>query len=455
MFVYRSEFAVEAHPLDTVARPGAQTRTAALWQRLRRRAITTPGKLALVSMLVVAGALCFGVVATLAERSRADAARAARTQSEPLLVKAVTLYNSLSDANATATTTFLTGGLEPPQRRAHYLQDLRLATGSLTTLTRDISGSGEARSAVRTISDELPVYSGRVEAARANNLQGFPVGAAYLRQASNLLAVTILPAANRLYAIEAQRLGDDYRSGTSNAPLVALGIAIALSLVILIAAQRFVARISRRIVNVWMLLATLVIAGVSVWAVVGLVGERNALIRAQRDGSDSVEVLTASRVLLSRAQSDQSLTLVGRGSDEASPADFQKVMSVLSPQGGMLAIVGPLAARTGTGQDAQRLAQEFADYRNQAGKVTALQDSGRIGDAIKLAVADAASPSSPAARLSFDLAAQANAAQARFQSQAADATSALSGLEIAIPVLAVAAAILALVGLRQRAREYR
>jgi hypothetical protein len=424
-----------------------------LWQRLRRRAITTPGKLALVSMLVVAGALCFGVVATLAERSRADAARAARTQSEPLLVKAVTLYNSLSDANATATTTFLTGGLEPPQRRAHYLQDLRLATGSLTTLTRDISGSGEARSAVRTISDELPVYSGLVESARANNLQGFPVGAAYLRQA--LLAVTILPAANRLYAIEAQRLGDDYRSGTSNAPLVALGIAIALSLVILIAAQRFVARISRRILNVWMLLATLVIAGVSAWAVVGLVGERNALIRAQRDGSDSVEVLTASRVLLSRAQSDQSLTLVGRGSDEASPADFQKVMSVLSPKGGMLAVVGPLAARTGTGQDAQRLAQEFADYRNQAGKVTALQDSGRIGDAIKLAVADAASPSSPAARLSSDLAAQANAAQARFQSQAADATSALSGLEIAIPVLAVAAAILALVGLRQRAREYR
>jgi hypothetical protein len=424
-----------------------------LWQRLRRRAITTPGKLALVSMLVVAGALCFGVVATLAERSRADAARAARTQSEPLLVKAVTLYNSLSDANATATTTFLTGGLEPPQRRAHYLQDLRLATGSLTTLTRDISGSGEARSAVRTISDELPVYSGLVESARANNLQGFPVGAAYLRQA--LLAVTILPAANRLYAIEAQRLGDDYRSGTSNAPFVALGIAIALSLVILIAAQRFVARISRRILNVWMLLATLVIAGVSAWAVVGLVGERNALIRAQRDGSDSVEVLTASRVLLSRAQSDQSLTLVGRGSDEASPADFQKVMSVLSPKGGMLAVVGPLAARTGTGQDAQRLAQEFADYRNQAGKVTALQDSGRIGDAIKLAVADAASPSPPAARLSSDLAAQANAAQARFQSQAADATSALSGLEIAIPVLAVAAAILALVGLRQRAREYR
>lgn len=454
MFVSRSELAVEAHPVDTIA-PRTQTRTAALWQRLRRRAITTPGKLAVVSMLVVAGALCFGVVATLAERSRSAAAHAARTQTEPLLVQAVTLYSSLSDANATATTTFLTGGLEPPQRRAHYLQDLRLATGALTNLTREVGGSSGAREAVRTITNELPVYSGLIESARVNNLQRFPVGAAYLRQASALLTGRILPAANQLYAIEATRLGDDYRSGTSTTPLVVLGIAIGLSLLSLIGAQVFVARMSRRILNILMLAATVVIAGVSVWAVLGLVGERNALIRAQRNGSDSVEVLSASRVLLSRAQSDQSLTLVGRGSDETSPADFKKVIEVLSPHGGMIGEAAPLAARTGTSQDAVRLAREFASYRAQAAQVTKLEDSGRIGDAIKLAVANAASPSSPSAALPSDLAAQAATAQARFQGQAADATSALSGLGIAIPVLAVVAAILALVGVRQRASEYR
>lgn len=406
-------------------------------------------------MLVVAGAVCFGVVATLAERSRSAAAHAARTQTEPLLVQAVTLYSSLSDANATATTTFLTGGLEPPQRRAHYLQDLRLATGALTTLTREVGGSRGAREAVRTITNELPVYSGLIESARVNNLQRFPVGAAYLRQASALLTGRILPAANQLYAIEATRLGDDYRSGTSTTPLVVLGIAIAVSLVTLIGGQLFVARMSRRILNLLMLAATLVIVAVSVWAVLGLVGERNALIRAQRNGSDSVEVLSASRVLLSRAQSDQSLTLVGRGSDEISPADFKKVMQVLSPQGGMIGAAAPLAARTGTSQDAERLAREFAAYRAQAAQVTALQGNGRTGDAIKLAVADAASPSSPSATLPSDLASQAATAQARFRAQAANATSALSGLGIAIPVLAVVAAILALVGVRQRASEYR
>lgn len=455
MFVYRSEFAVEAHPVDVLTRPGAPMRTASVWHRLRRRATTTPGRLALVSIVVVAGALCFGVVATLAERSRSAAAHAARAQTEPLLVQAVTLYSSLSDANATATTTFLKGGLEPAARRAHYLQDLRLATGSLTTLTREVGGSSGARVALATITDQLPVYSGLVESARANNRQGFPVGAAYLRQASALLTGTSLPAAERLYATEAQRLDEDYRAGTSTGPLVALAVAIALSLAVLVVAQRYVTQISRRILNVWMLLATVVIGAVSVWAVVGLVGERNALIRAQRNGSDSVEVLSASRVLLSRAQTDQSLTLVNRGSDETAPLDFKAVMNVLSPQGGMIGEGAALAARTGTASAADRVASEFAAYRAETAQVTRVQNSGRIGDAINLAVADAARPSSPSVRLSADLAAQADAAQARFQKEASAATSALSGLSIAIPALAVLAAILALVGLRQRASEYR
>ena len=95
------------------------------------------------------------------------------------------------------------------------------------------------------------------------------------------------------------------------------------------------------------------------------------------------------------------------------------------------------------------------DYRAQAARVSQTQKSGQIRQAIQLAVADAASPSSAAARLNSDLEAQTNAAQTRFESQASDATSALGGLEIAIPVLALAAALLALVGLRQRAGEYR
>src|ERR1700686_2674673 len=100
---------------------------AAIPARIRERLRTTPGPLELISALVVLGAVCFGLVAALTEGSRAQAAQAVRTETEPLLVDAVTLYSALSDANGTVTTNFLTGGLEPAARRARYLADLRAA----------------------------------------------------------------------------------------------------------------------------------------------------------------------------------------------------------------------------------------------------------------------------------------------------------------------------------------
>lgn len=107
---------------------GARTESARSWAR--EHLATTPGRLVLLVVLVVTGAVCFGVIASAAERSRERAVEAVRSQTEPLLVQAVNLYTGLADANATATTTFLRGGLEPPTRRAHYLEDLRFASGA-------------------------------------------------------------------------------------------------------------------------------------------------------------------------------------------------------------------------------------------------------------------------------------------------------------------------------------
>lgn len=193
-----------------------------------------------------------------------------------------------------------------------------------------------------TISQQLPVYSGQIEAARANNRQGLPIGAAYLRQASELLTGTILPQADHLYATEAKRLADDYGTGTSTVALLGLIIVAVLMLVLLGATQLYLARTTRRILNVPLLLATLVLLAVSIWAVVGFIGEQDALGTARHD-SDSVEVLSASRVLLARAQSDQSLTLVNRGSDVIDPVDLTAVMRMLSPGNGLLGAVSTLS----------------------------------------------------------------------------------------------------------------
>ena len=421
---------------------------------LVERVATTPGRLVLVAILVVAGAACFGAIATFAERSRAQAAQAARSQTEPVLIRATALNTALSAAAATATATFLSGGLEPQTRRAAYLADLGVASGALAALARAAGSSAQARAAVATIVNQLPLYTGLVESARANNRQNFPVGAAYLREASSLLTRPggILPAADRLYAAEAQRLSDDYGTGMATTALIVLVVAVVLAAALLVWAQHYLTGISHRVVNIPMAVATAVLVAGSTWAIIGLLSEQSALASARR-ASDSVEVLSATRVLLSRAQSDESLTLVNRGSDETDPRDFAAVMQTLGSRGGLLSEVSVLARRDGTAQAAHQLTAAFAAYRSETANLTQLESTGQITQAIPLASSHAAT--SIADRLNTNLAGQISAAQRRFTQAAADATASLSGLAVAIPALTILTAALALVGLRERLREYR
>jgi hypothetical protein len=419
---------------------------------LREWRATTPGKLLIVAVLTVAGAVVFGAVATSAERSRDRAASAVSTQTEQLLGEAVTLYTKLSDANATATTTFATGGPEPLAARAHYLADLRSASDALVALTHRIGPSSQASSAIRTISEQLPVYSGFVEAARANNRQGYPVGAAYLREASTRLTGTILPAADGLYSTEARQLTDDYGTGSATGALVVLIVAVVVAVAVLLLAQRFVARISRRTLNVPMVAGTIVLLGVSIWAVVGLLNEQSSLSSARR-ASDSVEVLSATSVLLSRAQSDQSLTLVNRGSDKVDPLDFKQVMSYLDGTSGLVATAAQRARAAGEAASADALTGGFDQYRTLNGQISGYEDQGLTGQAI--ATASGPRATAVTSGLSADLNGQIASAQRRFGTNARAATSSLSGLSIAIPLLTLVAAILAVLGLRRRLEEYR
>jgi hypothetical protein len=418
-------------PARTRRRRGSRAGLALGWLGARLR--TTPGRLVLVSVLVVAGAVVFGIVAAGAEQSRERAVRAARTSTEPLLVHAVKLYTALSEANATVATGLLRGGLERPSSRILYKHDLQVATSALTALTRG-AGTLRAQADLGTIADDLPTYTGYVEAARANARHGYPISAAYMRTADGLLKSSMLPAAERVYRAEAERLNSDYQTGTDNATLVALVAAIAVALVLLLLAQGYVKRISHRIFNLPMLIATVAFAGVSVWAVIGLTSEQNSLASAQRKGSDSLEARSVANVLLSRAQRDLSLALVSRGTDQTDPLDFRAVTGVLTTS----PIAGPLRSR-------------FASYRAAGDGVQHLEDQGQLETAIN----DLRPVAAMSQQLSDELGAQITASDARFKHTAGDAASDLSGLGLAIPLVTVLVAVVSVLGLRQRINEYR
>jgi hypothetical protein len=441
-----------------------QTSTAALAsagrrvEGIRARLTTTPGRLSLAAVLVAVGAIVFGVLAASAVSARHQAAQSVATDTEPLLVAAEGLYASLSDADATAATTFLTGGLEAPVRRERYAGDLRAASAQLATLARQAGSSAQTLAVIRTLATQLPVYSGLVETARADNRQGFPVGAAYLRQSSTLMREQLLPAANRLYDVEARRLSGDYRSGTSAGALVAVIAVTCVMLGLLAAIQVRLARLTHRIFSVPMALATLTVLALGVWAIVGLIGEQNALGRAQRSGSDPVQVLSAARILALRAQGDEGLALVARGGGETSLKDFDVVTRRLGSSGEPASLLGEAAAiarRGGSAATIDSLSGSFAEYLAVHRRVVALETNGRFNDAVGLAVGSSAKELLLADALNSGLAQQISAAQRRFAGAAGDATAALGGLWLAIPLLSVLFAALALYGVQQRLGEYR
>jgi hypothetical protein len=422
--------------------------------RLRAWAATTPGRLRLVMAALVLATLVAALVLVGVTAVQRDATDAVATRDEPLMVDADELYASLSDADATAATMFLRRGTEPADLRARYLADLRRASVQLAALGRRVQRSAEA-AAVAATGAELPVYSGLIETARANNRQGFPVGAAYLRQASDLMRGRILPAARRLYASEAQRLGENQRTGTSTGGLVAVLIVCLAALVVVAGAQVFLARRMHRVFNVPLVAATVVLAALATWVTIAMTSAKDALAQAQRDGSDAVQVLSAARILWLRAQADESLALVARGGGDSYVADFLVVDRLLEPSRGLLGEATRVAARTGSTAPVDDLTATWRGIRAEHAHVARLESAGRFGDAVRVAVGANAREAALGDRLNRRFGELITAAQRRFDDAAGNASSALRGVAVGIPLLLVLSVFLALLGLQTRLNEYR
>ena len=438
---------------------------AAIRRRLaaRRQLATTPGRLRLAVTLITFGAIAFGIVTATAAGTRSRAVdKVADTGS--LLVRAVDVSASLSDAHATAAFSFLEGGTEPAASRLRYKRELREASVGLADLAGDVGRSPGSELAVRRITQQLPVYAGLIDSARAHQRQGFPVGGAYLRLASQELRQKMLPQARALYVIEADNLMAGYRAGVSGSTWLAVILAGCAMLALLVATQVYIARATRRIVNPPLALATTILVALMAWIVVAFAIQQHHLSRAQSDGSDPVELLTATSILVSRAQANESvaLSLRGGGENEKRLAGIDRGFRVLVSQ-----IGGTKAASAGgsgglldvavseTGHSIAAIDEIYAAYRLYRAAHDDVVELQRVGDftaAVKLATA---STKEAAVRLDRVLTREVQVAQRRFRSEVDHAGAKLDGLAAGIPLLTALLGVLALLGVRMRLQEYR
>jgi len=431
------------------------------WWRSRLDGAATPTRLGLLLAVLIVFSLAWGVLAGLTASQHASAAADVVAVSEPLSLDAEQIYTSLSDAGATAASAFLAGGLEPAQARQRYQADITQAAIKIEAASA-LVGSSAARTQLpgqlarktaaadaaigddlAILSGQLPAYADEVGTARADNRLGLPLGAAYLREASDLLRTKLLPAAGDIYTRESALLTSSSAQATG-LPLVIVAVLVGLGIgYVLVRSSRWLARHTHRMVNYGLLLTALAGLVSLVWLAGAFALGRADLLHAQQQGSVPAQAFARAEVAALQAHADESLTLIDNSGEDSYQQDFEAQAKALGP--------GPGSLLTATGSS-EAVAQAQAWY--QAHKALRAQDdAGNHPTAVTSAQTGAAAQAF--GKLSATLSEGITTHQATFDSSARSGRDAFTGLAIGMVVAALVMVAGCVWGLTRRLAEYR
>jgi hypothetical protein len=407
-----------------------------------------------VMLVLLLVSLLAGMTWVIGSAQRSSSASGARTGSGRLAVQAQELYRALSDADAAAAIGFLSNGVEPAELRQRYQSDIAAATAALAAVA---GGGGSDRAAIQEISGRLPVYTGLVETARTFNRQGYPVGAAYLREASGLMRGQLLPAAQRLYDRETAALD---RERGSAAALPWLALLLGLGLVVgLIWAQVRLSRQSHRTFNIGLLAATLMAVVMVLWNGIAWVAVAAQVSLADRNGSQQAELLSKARIAALTARGDEALTLVARGSGTASEGDYNAQIAALVDANGRSGLLNRAATAATDDGVRSSVRQAIADVNSWLAvhkQIRAADDKGDSTTAVKLAIGgQAGSAAAIFNHLDGLLGSSIRTTSAVSDARGADAADAFTGQRAGGVFLTIVLLAGIAVGYQRRISEYR
>jgi hypothetical protein len=274
-----------------------------------------------VVIAVVVSALCIlaGVVSAAAVNSRIAEQKAILDHSEPFAYAAQNLYAASSAADAAAATAFLSGGSQTPLMRARYQQAMAAATSALADATAG-APDADTRKALAEVSAQLTTYAGLVEAARANGVQGFPLGSSYLREASSLMQTKLLPGAEKVYATDLARV-DQAQRRIGSLPKVSLALLVLAALAIVVSSVMMARRTNRQF-NIGLVVAGVVAVLLSACIVGAVHLAAGEIERGRTEGTEKFGQLAEARILAQQARTDEILQLITRGDITAGEKSF-------------------------------------------------------------------------------------------------------------------------------------
>jgi hypothetical protein len=423
-----------APPATTPAPPSPATSSSASLATALK-AMDTPRRLRLLSLGVVVvgvlvalvGVLTFSYLAASLSRAKADTAQLIRVQK---------IQSNLLSADAIATNAFLVGGLEPPAQRAVYDQAMSSTSSLIVEASQAQPADAEALSA---LNQQVVSYAATIEQARANNRQGLPVGAQYLRNASADLRSTALPILDNLVSSNAARAADemDVRAGYIF-PIIAL-----LALAGVIIGQVWLARRFKRKINVGMLASAAVLLVITIASLIAALQLSSTLNSITSGSFAAVNMAADTRIDANNAKSNESLTLIARGSGQAFEAAWKSSAD---------SVAGNLQSLTARPE----LVNQWQAYTNVHGDIRALDDGGRWARAVSQATGSDPESSNTVFG-TFD-----NNLAGYLEEVSQETSSSLAGIQPVTVVFAIltllsglAVALLGRWGIAARLKEYR
>jgi hypothetical protein len=306
---------------------------------LRRFARTTPGIVGMIAFTVAGLCVIAGLVCGAQLDRRIAEHNAVLDRSEPFAYSAQNLYAALSAADAAAAAEFLSAKETAPVRE-RYQQALADASSALADATAG-STDTDTRTAVAEITAQLAAYTGLVESARVNNLQGHVIGSAYLREASWLMQDTLLRGAEEIYRRNLTTVdqGQGAVSSTPTASLVLLGLTFAA---VCVGSVIVFARTNRQF-NMGLVTAAALVLVVGGWIVVATRLAAADIEQGRTEGAAMFQQLAQARILAEKARTDETLELIAHGDISESEKSFHGHIDDLSTRLG----AGPSAAAQG------------------------------------------------------------------------------------------------------------
>ncbi len=447
------------------APPSARPRYAGPVRPRRRTARSllggdTPGMLRSLMVTLILGAIIWGVVAAWTVDQHASGASEVVTTSEPLSLTAQQMYQSLSDADVTATTAFLAGPPEPLSVRQHYEADIASAAADLAELRSAGAGASgsELASDLGAISAGLPVYTGYVQQAQTYSSLGYPLtGGSFMQVASEEMHLTLLPAAHSVYASENAGL-TTASSQATGLPLIVVAVLLAIGIgLVLVRAQRWLTRRTHRTVNYGLILATAALVIATGWLAVAFVSARSDFGKGLGHGSTPAEAVAQASIAAQQARSDEVLNLISRSGSASFQDNFAVEQLRIGPGVGTFLNAAATASPGGTSSAAIAAAGTDAKAWYAASKkIFELDTAANYAAETKLVIGTGAGGSAAAfAKLESDLSRAISADQVVFTSNAANGSGAFGGLEAGVIIAAVLMAAGSAWGLSRRLAEYR